>query len=256
MAAGDICGDRPSSCRATAHLIRSSSPDAVLTLGDNQYESGSLAEYRASYDKAWGRFKTITFPTAGNHEWKTPNAQGFRDYFGLRRTWYAFRLGAWRLIALDGTCSSNGGCGPGSPQYAWLRRELASHPRRCTLAFWHEPRFSSGTTHGSSTDVGSLWELLFQAGAELVLNGHEHNYERFAAQDPNGAADVDGIVEIVAGTGGRDDGDYPFGPPIANSVVRLSGVGVVRLRLTHLGWSERFLRPGGSVADSASGRCV
>jgi hypothetical protein len=254
-AAGDICGQLPASCRPTARLVRWVSPSAVLALGDNQYASGSLEEYRASYDRAWGRFKAITYPVAGNHEWKTPNAQGFRDYFGLRSTWYAFGLGAWRMIALDGTCSAIGGCGPGSREYAWLKNELASHPAHCTLAFWHEPRFSSGTTHGSATNVGPLWDLLYAAHAELALAGHEHNYERFRPQDPSGQRTSDGIVEIVAGTGGRDEGGYPFGTPIANSLVRLSGIGVLRLRLSPSGWTERFLRPGGSTADSSSGRC-
>jgi hypothetical protein len=254
-AAGDICTATPQSCSPTAHLVRSLHPDVALTLGDNQYDAGTLAEYLQSYDHAWGRFKAITDPVAGNHEWKTPNAQGFLDYFGRIGYWYSFKVGGWRLYALDGTCSADGGCGVGDPQYEWLKQKLAARTDRCILAYWHQPRFSSGTTHGSATNVAPLWDLLYDAGADLVLNGHEHNYERFAPQDPAGGPMPNGIVEIVAGTGGNGDGSYPFGTPIANSEVRLNGLGVVELRLWPHGWVERFLRPSGAVVDRSSGTC-
>ena len=254
-AAGDICQATPESCDPTARLVRRIHPDVALTLGDNQYDEGTLAQYRTSYDHAWGTFKDITQPVAGNHEWKTPNAQGYLDYFGRTAYWYSFMVGHWRLYALDGTCSDNGGCGVGDPQYTWLEQKLAARSDHCILAYWHQPRFSSGLTHGSETDVGPLWDLLYGAGADLVLNGHEHNYERFAPQDPAGVAAADGIVEIVAGTGGNGDGSYPFGNPIANSEVRLNGLGVVELSLWAHGWVERFLRPGMTVVDQASGTC-
>ena len=243
------------SCAPTARLVRSLHPDVALTLGDNQYSEGTLAEYLATYDHAWGRFKNITSPVAGNHEWKTPNAEGFLDYFHRSKYWYSFSVGRWRLYALDGTCSDNGGCGVGDPQYAWLKQKLASRTDRCILAYWHQPRFSSGITHGSESSVAPLWDLLFNAGADLILNGHEHNYERFAAQDPDGRPVSGGIVEIVAGTGGNGEGSYPFGDPIANSLVRLNGLGVVELRLWRHGWTERFFRPTGEVVDQASGTC-
>ena len=255
-AAGDICQvGTPASCDPTAHLIRRIHPDVALTLGDNQYTDGTLAQYRASYDHTWGTFKDITRPVAGNHDWKTTNAQGFLDYFGRHTYWYSFKVGHWRLYALDGTCSHDGGCGVGDPQYTWLEQELAARSDRCILAYWHQPRFSSGTTHGSDADVGPLWDLLYGAGADLILNGHEHNYERFAPQNPAGDPATDGIVEIVAGTGGSGDGSYPFGTPIANSEVRLNGLGVVELNLWAHGWVERFLRPGMKVVDRASGTC-
>jgi len=254
-AAGDICPAKPDACTPTARLIRRISPDVALTLGDNQYSDGALAAYLGSYDVTWGTFKKITFPVAGNHEWKTPNAQGYLDYFHLDGYWYSFKVGRWRLYALDGTCSDDGGCGAGDPQYEWLRHKLAARSDRCILAYWHQPRFSSGTTHGSATNVGPLWDVLYRAGADLVLNGHGPNYERFAQQDPEGRPAPDGIVQIVAGTGGDDAGSYPFGDPIANSEVRLNGLGVVVLRLWRRGWSERFLRPSGQVADRASGTC-
>jgi hypothetical protein len=254
-AAGDICPSAPDDCSATARLVRRIGPIVALTLGDNQYNDGSLAEYLASYDRTWGTFKDITFPVAGNHEWKTPNAQGYLDYFHLDGYWYSFKVGRWRLYALDGTCSDDGGCGVGDPQYEWLRHRLAARSDPCILAYWHQPRFSSGTTHGSATNVSALWDLLYRARADLVLNGHEHNYERFAPQDPKGRPAPDGIVQIVAGTGGNDAGSYPFGDPIANSEVRLNGLGVVVLRLWRHGWNERFLRPSGQIVDRASGTC-
>jgi len=255
VVAGDICGSGPESCMATADLALSLEPYAVLTLGDNQYPDGALNDYQQSYDPAWGRFRDITFPVAGNHEWHLPDAQGFRDYFGLDPTWYTFTLGTWRLYALDGSCGDNGGCGPGSAQYEWLRSELPKHSERCILAYWHQPRFSSGTVHGSNSAVDPFWRLLATAGTDLVLNGHEHNYERFAPQDADAQPSSSGIVEIVAGTGGASEASYPFGDPIPNSMVRLNGIGVAELDLWSDGWFERFVRPNGDVVDQASGGC-
>jgi Calcineurin-like phosphoesterase len=254
-AAGDICTSSPTSCAPTADLIRTLDPDAALTLGDNQYSDGSLAEYLDSYDQEWGTFKDVTFPVAGNHEWHTPDAQGFLDYFGLDGYWYSFTLGLWRIYALDGTCSADGGCGLGDPQYRWLKRKLAARADRCILAYWHQPRFSSGTNHGSDQEVAPLWRLLYRARADLILNGHEHNYERFAPQNPAGGPAPEGIVQIVAGTGGNGEGSYPFGDPVANSEVRLNGLGVVKLTLRAHGWVERFIRPSGEVVDRSSGTC-
>ena len=254
-AAGDICTTTPASCAPTAALIRTIGPDVALTLGDNQYGAGTLAEYLDSYDLEWGTFKDITFPVAGNHEWETPDAQGFLDYFARDRYWYSFTVGRWRIYALDGTCYADGGCGLGDPQYRWLKWNLSARADRCILAYWHQPRFSSGTVHGSDPEVAPFWRLLYRAHADLILNAHEHNYERFLPQDPGGRPAPDGIVQIVAGTGGNGDGSYPFGEPIANSRVRLNGLGVVKLSLGPHGWVERFLRPSGDVVDRTSGAC-
>jgi hypothetical protein len=254
-AAGDICGLSPATCSPTADLIGRIAPDIALTLGDNQYEEGTLAQYLAGYDGAWGAFKEITYPVAGNHEWKTPAAQGYLDYFGTQDYWYTRSFGDWRFFALDGTCEANGGCAPGDPQHEWLAEQLAARSDRCILAYWHQPRFSSGTKHGSDEDVAPLWQLLDSAGADLVLNGHEHNYERFSAQDAQGVSTPEGMVAIVAGTGGNGGGSYPFGDAIANSQVRLNGLGVVELQLGADGWVERFLRPSGEVVDQSSGTC-
>jgi hypothetical protein len=254
VAAGDICRARPSSCSATAQLVSMLSPDAVLPLGDNQYHAGGLNEYLQSYDRTWGRFRDITHPVAGNHEWLTPSAQGYLDYFELDRYWYTFKIAGWRFYALDATCRSNGGCGEDSTQFRWLRRSLSHRKDRCIVAYWHQPRFSSGTTHGSDDSTAAFWRLLYAAGADLILDGHEHNYERFSPQDPDGHPTDDGIVEIVAGTGSSEEG-YPFGPPIANSEVRLNAVGVVRLALFPHRWVTRFVEPDLRVADRARGSC-
>lgn len=254
-AAGDICTSTPTSCAPTADLIRTLDPDVALTLGDNQYNEGTLAQYLGSYDHEWGTFKDVTFPVAGNHEWETPDAQGFLDYFGLDGYWYSFTVGRWRIYALDGTCWADGGCGPGDPQYRWLKGKLAARADRCILAFWHQPRFSSGAIHGSDPAVAPFWRLLYSADADLILNGHEHNYERFAPQNPAGRPAPGGIVQIVAGTGGNGQGSYPFADPVANSEVRLNGPGVVKLILRADGWVERFIRPGREVVDRSSGTC-
>ncbi|HZD80195.1 MAG TPA: metallophosphoesterase [Actinomycetota bacterium] len=251
-AAGDLCLPEPASCAPTADLAAAIQPDLVLVLGDNQYEDGTLRDYRSSYGSTWGRFRSITRPVAGNHEWHTTDAQGYLDYFGTNRYWYSYDRAGWHFVALDGTCDEDGGCGPGSPQYEWLKADLAgAHP--CILAYWHQPRWSSGTRHGSDASVGPFWDLLAAAGADLVLNGHEHNYERFAPQDPSGVADPSGIVEIVAGTGGK--GQYPFGIPIANSLARSEGPGIVELVLGPDHWRERFILTDGTIADTASGSC-
>jgi hypothetical protein len=253
-AAGDICPPRPEPCAPTADLVERLDPDAVLVLGDNQYESGTLEEYRASYDRTWGRFLPITHPVAGNHEWRTGGAAGYLEYFDRTTTWSTFSLGRWRLYALDGTCEENGGCAPGDPQYEWLAGELDTRTDRCILGYWHQPRLSSGTEHGSDEQVAPLWDLLESAGGDLVLNGHEHNYERFAPQDGRGRPDASGMVEIVVGTGGTTRA-YPFGDPVANSIVRLGGSGVLELSLFDGGWVARFVRPDGTVDDQASGSC-
>jgi Calcineurin-like phosphoesterase len=257
-AAGDICGN----CEPTAQIVESIDPTYALTLGDNQYPDGALGEYLSDFDLSWGRFLDKTYPAPGNHEWHTPGAQGYRDYFGVRadpdgdgNTWYSFDVGAWHVVSLDSDCAEVGGCGPGSPQYDWLEADLAADAHRCTLAYWHHPRFSSGTTHGGSVAVGPFWELLDAAGAEVVLSGHEHNYERFAPQSPTGVADAGGIVEFVVGTGGNCC--YPFGSPEANSLFRETGtIGVLELTLHPDSYEFRFVvAPDGASIDSGGASC-
>jgi hypothetical protein len=158
----------------------------MLTLGDNAYDDGSLAQYMSFYDPNWGRFKTNTKPTTGNHEFHIPNAQGFHDYFGpiAPDQYYSYDLGSWHFIAL----ASSAGISPaaGGAEETWLRTDLAAHPNRCTVAYWHEPRWSSGTGAGSDSSWSAVWQDLYASHVELVLNAHEHNYERFAPQTPSG----------------------------------------------------------------------
>jgi calcineurin-like phosphoesterase family protein len=259
-AAGDICSPKPRSCTNTAMQVLKANPAVALALGDNQYQTGTLQEYLASYDLQWGQFKALTKPTPGNHEWKSGRS-GYDSYFGTEflapdGAWYSYDVGDWHLVSLDSNCTLQGGCGPGSPMYDFLSNDLAIDQHLCTLAYWHHPAFSSGTKHGGTTSVQPLWELLYADGAEIVLNGHEHNYERFAPQTPTGEPDpATGITQIVIGTGGMG-ADYPFGTPVPNSLVRKNGVkGIGTFTLTSTGWEMQFVSQLGVVKDTASGTC-
>ncbi len=272
-AAGDIACDpadsnfrggagTASACRmkATSDLLLGMELAGVLALGDNQYEDGALPKFRQSYDPTWGRLKSLTRPAVGNHEYGQPNASGHFAYFGPAagdpaNGYYSFDIGTWHLIALNSNCSRVGGCGAGSPQELWLKADLAAHPAACTLAYWHHPRFSSGL-HGSDLAYDAFWRDLYDAGADVVLVGHDHDYERFAPQDPRGAADpVRGIREFVVGTGGKTH--YWFRSPQPNSEVRnWDTFGVLVLTLRSLGYDWRFIsEPGRSFADSGRGFC-
>jgi hypothetical protein len=255
-AAGDLCSPSIGDCAGTADLLDLINPTAVLTLGDNAYVSGTMDEYNAEYKPYWGRQDFRVYPSPGNHEFVTQGAQGYLDYFGNRAPglWYSFDLGAWHIISLagDGVFA-----GAGSPQEQFLRADLAAHPSQCTLAFWHEPRFSSGMEHGSDTAISAIWNDLYAAGVDVVLNGHEHNYERFDPQNANGVADANGIREFIVGTGGAREGSYPFGTPLANSVVRNVGTpGVIKLTLHPTGYDWVFLPAAGfTFTDAGSSSC-
>ena len=267
-AAGDI-GCQPSelvtatTChqRATSDLLVRLAPTAVLALGDEQYERGQLSNFENSYDRTWGRLKAITHPVLGNHEYLSDGGAGYFEYFGAaagdpRRGYYSFDLGAWHLIALNSECSwVDGGCGPGSPQERWLRADLAAHRNDCTLAYWHQPRFSSGPHH-SNPAYGVFWDDLYQAKADVVLSAHDHDYERFAPQDPNGRGDAaHGIREFVVGTGGKNH--YLFKGAQPNSQVRNGDTfGVLALTLHATSYSWRFVpEPGKTFTDAGSSPC-
>jgi hypothetical protein len=257
-AAGDICPVKPANCKGTANLVVGLAPDFALTLGDAQYTDGTLAQYLASYDTTWGIFQESTRPAPGNHDWYTANAQGYRDYFGSTFSttgglWYSYDVGGWHVISLDSNCTMNGGCGSSSAEYMWLQQDLANDQHACTLAYWHHPLFSSGG-HGGTTTVAPLWTLLEAEGAEVVLNGHNHLYERFAPQTSSGVADVNGIREFVVGTGGASADT--IGTRAPNSEVAFTGTkGVIELTLAPASYAWRFVSVSGTVMDQGTDAC-
>ena len=260
LGAGDIARCDGTDDEATAALLEGL-PGIVFTLGDNAYEDGSTAELRDCYGPSWGRVLDRTrFVVTGNHDLHTDNGAPEAAYFGDAAvrdgvTWFSEDVGAWHVIVLDGNCGLLGGrCGADSPQVRWLRDDLAASTARCTLAMWHQPRFSSGQ-HGNDRAVAPFWDALYAAGADLVLNGHDHDYERFAPQDPDGNADgARGITEMVVGTGGT--GLEDFETSAANSIVRSSlAHGVIELTLLPSGWGFRFVSTDGSFSDQGHGTC-
>jgi hypothetical protein len=271
-AAGDIACDPGSlhfnggqgsglNCRqqATSDLLVGAGYDAVLVAGDIQYENGAYSKFLASYDPSWGRVKAITKPVPGNHEYQTAGAAGYYQYFGPAagdpaRGYYSYDLGGWHVVALNSNCSAVGGCGTGSPQEQWLRADLAANPAACTLAYWHHPRFSSGV-HGSDSTYTAFWQALYEANADVVVVGHDHDYERFAPQTASGALDLArGIRQFVAGSGGKEV--RAFGTIRANSEVRdASSLGVLELTLGSSGYEWRYRPAVGSFTDSGSAGC-
>jgi hypothetical protein len=202
----------------TSNLLVNAGLAAVLALGDNQYYCGGYQAFVQSYDLSWGRIKSITHPSVGNHEYLTSGgtscdstnaeAAGYFQYFGaaagtVGQGYYSFDIGAWHIIALNSNCTDAGGCASPSPQYLWLQADLAAHTNQCILAYWHIPLFSSGGRAAPNSQA--FWNLLYAYHADLILNGHDHIYERFAPQDPTGALDISqGIREFIVGTGGAD----------------------------------------------------
>jgi hypothetical protein len=236
-------------------------PGLVFAAGDDAYPDGAAGEFADCYGPSWGRYRARTRPAPGNHEYQTPDAQGYFGYFGAlageaRQGYYSYDVGAWHVAVLNSNCSAVGGCRTGSPQEEWLRADLAAHPAACTLAYWHHPRFSSGP-HGSHEYMQPIWQTLHEGGADVVVTGHDHLYERFAPQDASGAPDAaGGIREFVVGTGGKNHDEFP-GPPIANSEVRNDdtfGLLVLTLHATSYDW-EFVPEPGQSFADGGSQRC-
>ena len=278
-AAGDIACDPASASynngvgtstdchqKAVSDLIVNQGLAAVITLGDHQYESDQYPSYLKVFDPTWGRAKSLIHPVIGNHEYLTPGASGYFDYFngigqqngpaGNRsQAYYSYNIGAWHIIALNSNCSQVGGCAAGSRQLAWLTADLAANPARCTLAAFHHPRFTSGTA-GNNTAVSPLWQALYNAGADVILNGHAHDYERFAPQNPSGALDnARGIREFVVGTGGKSHAG--FATTRANTQVRNNSTyGVLRLTLHPLSYDWRFSpEPGRTFTDSGTQTC-
>jgi acid phosphatase type 7 len=253
VGAGDIAqctnGGVP---QATARLL-DSIDGTIFALGDNAYPSGTAENYRTCYDTTWGRHRARTRPVPGNHEYDSGSPGPYFDYFGASAGpsgmgFYSYDLGNWHVVALN----SNVPVGSRSPQAAWLRIDLAANAAKCTLAYWHFPLFSS-SKHGNIEQMREFWRILYENGADVVLSAHDHTYERFAPQDPDGNADPDrGIREFVVGTGGAPP--YPFVDVKPNSEVRLSANGVLRLALKANGYDWTFI-PVSGVGDSGSTSC-
>jgi hypothetical protein len=253
VGAGDIASCAYQDDEATARLV-DGIPGTVFTAGDDAYPSGSAENFRNCYDPTWGRFKQRTRPSPGNHDHRTAGASAYFAYFGTVApyNYYSYDLGAWHIVSLDSQIET----AAGSPQEQWLRADLAAATRRCTLAYWHRPRFSSSTGHGSEADLQPLWQALYDAGAEIALAGHDHVYERFAPQTPAGEADqVKGIREFVVGTGGAEH--YGFGTPLPNSELRDSvTAGVLKLVLSPGAYTWQFIPVAGATfTDSGRGSC-
>jgi hypothetical protein len=247
--------------KTTAGLTSSAGPAAVLALGDTQYNSGQLANFMASYDKSWGTFKGITRPAVGNHEYSTPGAAGYFDYFGSSagtrsKGYYSFNIGTWHLVAINTECAQLGGgsgCATGSAQETWLKNDLAANPNPCTLVFGHRPRWSSNSF--ASADIAPLISAMDSAGVDLYLAGHSHSYERFAPQKASGSASTNGITEIVVGTGGSY---YTgFASVVPNSTVRKSNIfGVLKLTLHPTGYDYQYIAdPSTPFTDKGTGTC-
>jgi hypothetical protein len=260
VGAGDIadCKDL-SGAEATAKLVERT-PGMVMVPGDLAYPDGSKENF-GCYDKTWGRVKSRTRPSPGNHEFHAAGATPYFDYFGSaagdpKNGYYSYELGAWHIIVLNSECIDVGGCDAGSRQEKWLRADLAAHPVACTLAYWHKPLFSSGGAHGNAPEIKPLWQALYDANADVVVNGHDHDYERFAPQTPDAAADAArGIREFVVGTGGKSH--RPFGTIKPNSELRdATAFGVLKLTLKPNSYDWQFIpEQGKSFTDSGSGTC-
>jgi acid phosphatase type 7 len=260
VGAGDVADCTGPGDEATARLL-SRIGGTVFTLGDNAQDAGTAGEFANCYDPSWGRFKARTKPAVGNHEYGTDGAAPYHDYFGAAagrpgEGFYSYDRGDWHVVVLNSNCQEVGGCGPGSPQLEWLKKDLSANPSRCTLAYFHHPLFSSGRGVASGA-VLPFWKVLYRRGADLVLNGHAHSYERFAPQTPSGARDPGrGIRQLVVGTGG-EPAKGPLGPPAANSLVRGEATpGVLKLDLSAASYKWRFLPVAGKTfTDSGAGRC-
>ena len=256
VGAGDIAYCASTGDEATANLL-DSIPGTVFTLGDNVYSNGTAQEFTDCYNPTWGRHKNRTKPSPGNHDYYTLGATGYYGYFGAAAGdsstgYYSYNLGDWHIIALNSNLPRD----PGSAQDTWLRADLAANTKSCTLAYWHHPRFSSGFEHGNDSTIAPFWNALYEANADVILSGHDHDYERFAPQTPTGVADASrGIREFVVGTGGRSH--YVLGTLKANSeVFNGTTYGVLKLTLSPGSYSWQFVPIAGETfTDSGSGTC-
>ncbi|WP_328991165.1 metallophosphoesterase [Kribbella sp. NBC_01245] len=259
-AAGDICG---SACNQTRPVVTNINPAAVITAGDNAYDSGTLSEYNNKYHPQWGAFKSKTYPSAGNHEYQTSGASGYFDYFngvgqatgraGARgKGYYSVDIGDWHFIALNSNISKS----TGSTQEQWLRADLAANTKPCVAAYWHHPRFSAGN-YSDNTSIRPFFQALYDYKADLIINGHDHNYIRFAPSRPDGTKDtVNGVRQLLIGTGGKSL--YGSGGSTVATIEKkeYSTFGVGKLTLTATGYTADFVPVAGrTFTDTVTGTC-
>jgi hypothetical protein len=262
-AVGDSCDSdhEPLDCDDVGRLITNDpDTDAVLALGDLQYNNGSLANFNRFYDPKMGSgkgLKAITFPAPGNHEYLTSGAAGYFDYWqaraGDRRVgYYGVTLAGWQIVAANSNCSQVGGCGASSRQGRFMAAYL-ERSGACELVFDHHPAFSDGG-QGDSSEGKALFNLAYQHHGELFLSGHDHNYQRFAPRLPGGTVDARGVRQFVVGTGGKDL--RGFRPNTRRTQYRQnSNFGALRIVLKPTGYAARFVSLGGTVMDATSGTC-
>ena len=248
VAAGDIATPA-SNDTATSNLVVNIDPALVVTLGDNAYEDGTLSQFRSLYDPTWGRFKSKTFPSPGNHEYHVTNARGYVDYFGVSTGLHSRVVGNWLIISVDSETNLSG-------QVTALRNLLARDNHTCEMAFWHRPRWSSGAVHGSIPGMQGLWAAAVAGGVDVVLNAHDHNYQRFAPMNANGAPATNGTREFVVGTGGGSLYDFTNASPAPR--VKIKAFGVLKMTLAANSYQWEFHKVGrgtGTIADSGTGTC-
>jgi hypothetical protein len=257
VGAGDIgwCDDL-TAARQTGAMMRRFGGIA-FTLGDNAYFEGSAQQYHDCYDPTWGAFKSYTYPAPGNHEYQSPAATPYYEYFGSNagpfgQGWYSFEAGDWHVVSLNSNYRDGVGVRANSAQALWLAADLAAHRNKCTLAYWHHPLFTSGP-NGPNVDMRDIWTILYNAGVDVVLNGHDHLYERFGPQDPSGRPDpVKGIRQFTVGTGGA--ALYQIASLAANSERIISQHGIMKLTLSSDRYDWEFLPLAGS-GDAGSAAC-
>src|SRR3712207_6097531 len=259
VGAGDTASCDYTADSATARLL-GRIPGTVFTLGDHVYPDGTIKQFRECYDPTWGKYKRRTKPTVGNHEYHTTGAFGYFNYFGARagtrgKGYYSYDRGAWHIVALNSNCEKVGGCGRRSPQGRWLRNDLANNPSQCTLAYWHDPLYASGTG-SDAPEVKPFWKILYNRGAEVILAGHAHRYERYAKLTPGGARSANGIRQFIVGTGGQPGGTYNGPDHTDMRVMKRNTPGVLRLNLRAGSYTWKFVPIAGrTFADSGRDQC-
>jgi acid phosphatase type 7 len=243
-------------CRdaATASLAKGYRPRYALILGDEQYQAGTAAQFRDGYDKTWGALRSISKPIPGNHEYSTAGASGYYSYFaGQTRSpgYYAFNINNWRVYALNSNCSKID-C---ATEASWLDHDLTQNPHKCSLLMMHHPLYSSGLEHGDSPEGRPFWQIGLRHGVDLVLAGHDHDYERFQRMNADGGADARGIASFVVGTGGKSL-YHSRGIRAGSQVYDAHRAGVMALKLGAVRYGWQYKTIDGKVMDSGLRYCI